>query len=572
MIKKQTHQRSAHGTAVSSARLSDTTGSRKSAFPSPVTPVYSRSTGNGIFPQGVVVNPTGKALFRGHVGASALCRCLQKLSLRVPLLTVLMVVLSPVPAQARDLVWHPSDLLSNDWNASFFGVTNWLGSLPMNGDSLFFGDAATPSFTINNDFSDIDLENIVFQSSLDFNHTITGNQIDLKAPSLGDGITNNSDGVMTINNALSLQGTGAITFKTFFGHRQLHLNGNITNNADFIKTGAGFLHLGGDNSGMNGDIFIQEGTITLGSGNALSDATTVDISSGAKLFLAGTTEDFGGLSGAGHLDLSGGADAKVGFNNATTTFSGTIFGNGSFEVSSGTLTLSGDNTYSGGTTISDAGTIQISKASNLGTGDLNFGGGGGQLSTSGNIAFNGATKLSDDVDARFDVDSGELILNGKISGSSSLTKFGEGTLSLGNNNENTGNVTILEGTLSLLTSNALADSVDVTVEFGATFALNGRSDTINSLSNGPGTVGGTVDLGNGSSSNGLTIAGGNAHFAGTIIGDGSLTKIGSGDQVLSGDNTYTGGTNINGGVLTIFGNQALGTGGLSFNGGTLDTG
>jgi len=61
----------------------------------------------------------------------------------------------------------------------------------------------------------------------------------------------------------------------------------------------------------------------------------------------------------------------------------------------------------------------------------------------------------------------------------------------------------------------------------------------------------------------------NAAFSGDIINSGSLTKTGLGTLTLSGNNTYSGGTNFNGGVLAVSSDGNLGTGPLSFDGGTL---
>ena len=58
---------------------------------------------------------------------------------------------------------------------------------------------------------------------------------------------------------------------------------------------------------------------------------------------------------------------------------------------------------------------------------------------------------------------------------------------------------------------------------------------------------------------------------GTIDGAGALTKLGAGTLVLAGSNSYSGGTNFNAGVVSISANDNLGTGPLTFNGGTLQS-
>ncbi|MBN1851720.1 MAG: autotransporter-associated beta strand repeat-containing protein [Pirellulales bacterium] len=126
----------------------------------------------------------------------------------------------------------------------------------------------------------------------------------------------------------------------------------------------------------------------------------------------------------------------------------------------------------------------------------------------------------------------------------SLTKKGNGTLVLGATNTYTGATVINAGMLQLNGTGQLPDSSDTTVARGATFDLNGVSDTVHGLSGS-----GSVTLGTAT----LSVAGSDPKttFSGTISGPGGLTKIGSGTQVLSGANVYSGGTSVTSGTLQV---------------------
>jgi autotransporter-associated beta strand protein len=65
-------------------------------------------------------------------------------------------------------------------------------------------------------------------------------------------------------------------------------------------------------------------------------------------------------------------------------------------------------------------------------------------------------------------------------------------------------------------------------------------------------------------------------FGGIIAGNGNalsaVTKVGTGTWTLTGSNTYTGATSINGGILNVSSGSALGSGNVTFGGGTLQYG
>lgn len=156
-----------------------------------------------------------------------------------------------------------------------------------------------------------------------------------------------------------------------------------------------------------------------------------------------------------------------------------------------------------------------------------------------------------------ETDAGKTLnTNQHIDGPGSLTKTGEGTLILNNSgnsyyggtNINQGKV-VINDLLSLgadVLGNNLSFGTDTT---GGTLELGGLTDVYLSdqrqvTLNGQG---GTIDTNNQQ----LTIAG-------TISGDGSLTKDGTGTLVLNGSNTYTGDTYANQGTIAINSNKSLG--------------
>ena len=160
----------------------------------------------------------------------------------------------------------------------------------------------------------------------------------------------------------------------------------------------------------------------------------------------------------------------------------------------GTLVLSGDNTYTGDTIIR-AGTLQL-------------GNGGTSGSIVGDVVDNGTFAVNR---------SDTFTFNGAISGSGAFAQIGTGTTVLTGANTYTGGTTISTGTLQLGNGGTSGSIVGRVVDNG-TFAVN-RSDTFT--------------------------------FNGAISGSGAFAQIGTGTTVLTGANTYTGSTIVNGGTLVV---------------------
>jgi autotransporter-associated beta strand protein len=229
----------------------------------------------------------------------------------------------------------------------------------------------------------------------------------------------------------------------------------------------------------------------------------------------------------------------------TATQSGVISeSGGSFgfeKIGLGTLVLTGANTYSGTTTVSDNGVLQV--GNNGATGSLG----------TGAVVINNST-LS------FNLSSAYTAANA-ISGSGTLNQGGSGTLTLTTANS-FGGVTQVQGgsTLALSSAGSVANSAVIETEGTFDISALASGTSIKSLDG----FSGQVTLGN----NTLTITNGFfGNYSGTITGAGGLTILGGSEQLTSAE-SYTGATVIMGGAKLIISN----TGSLATSSGVVDNG
>ena len=253
----------------------------------------------------------------------------------------------------------------------------------------------------------------------------------------------------------------------------------------------------------------------------------------ANLSLTGTT--VGSIKGNGRLFL-GSKNLEVGGNNLSTVFSGVISdgessdlpgdfpplsqrrdGGSLTKVGTGTLTLTGENTYPGGTTVT-AGTLQL-------------GDGGTTGNITGNVANNAILAFNRSDSFTFGGAKGPVSV---ISGTGSVQQIGIGTTVLIANNTYTGGTIINAGTLQL-GNGGTTGSITGNVTDNGILAFN-RTDSFT--------------------------------FDGVISGTGSVQQNGTGTTVLAGTNTYSGGTTIAAGTILTQNASALGTGPLAFGNGT----
>lgn len=394
-------------------------------------------------------------------------------------------------------------------------------------------------------------------------------------------VTKLGTGNVTLSGTNSYSGGTTVTAGTLTG-TTASIQGNITNNAAIVfdqntdgtyagitlgsgtltKAGTGIVTLSGTNF-FAGTLNLNAGTISISADNNLGSTSSIlNFNGGTLLSTAASLT----LSASRSFTLSSGGGTLQTNSSNNLNYSGIISGTGPLtKAGTGTVTLGGANTYSGGTTIT-AGTLAVSADNNLGTSSITLNGGILQITTSfssskniiltstgGNISTNSGTTLT---------------MNGVISGSGLLLKRDSGTLVLNGTNTNTGGILVSAGILSISTDSALGATpgsaennlyfTGGTLQITATTTINAnRGMLLNSNAN-------------------IQVTTGTTTYNGIMTGISGLTKTGSGTLALGGTNTYTGITTISAGNLSIDADSRLGTApssttatSITFGGGTL---
>ncbi len=482
-----------------------------------------------------------------------------------------------------------STILANDAGNAGFNKTSG-GTLTLSGINTFSGDvtliggtligAATTAFGAGNN-----ARTITVSSGATLNFSAVGGMY----------------GAHTATAVPSLVIAGTLTNGGVGDYMNNPLN-NLTLNGAAMTSTVGSLN-GWGAWNINGDI-TSTGTSSISSGGA--DQQVLLKSSGSAPYNTNVTVGDGTLTVS--APLLDGRNAASPFAAHATRLT---------KLGAGTLTLTGANTYSGGTTVS-AGTLQ------LGDGTTN-GSVAGNITDNATLVFNVGTATSP-------------TYSGAIGGNGVATKTGNGTLTLTGDSTFSGGTTVNNGTLQLggadnnasrvgpglLTVNAggrvvvtatnplgwdtTANTPAVAINGGTfdfatfhgsfrTLTMNGgtltrtsgfwyfnQTGSISATGGLPTISGGIMDLRPAGGTSmpidvaagvTLTISAVLANNTGGVFGAAGFEKTGNGTLTLAAPNTYAGGTTVSGGTLLVNGSHgaalpyAVNSGGTLGGGGTI---
>ena len=288
------------------------------------------------------------------------------------------------------------------------GVNTYIGGTTLSGGSLIIGsNQALGTGTVS---------------------AATGTRIDSAATS-------------TLSNTFNLAGT-----VNFGGTSSLTLSGLVQGSGALLnKDGSGTLVLTRSNT-YSGGTTLTAGTLAIGSNQALGSGS-VAAANGTRINSAATSILNNSILMTGTVNFGG---------NSTLTLNGTLQGASAVlnKDDSGTLVLTGANTYGGGTTLS-AGTLTLGSNSAIGSGNLTVTG-ASTLTSNQFVTFLKDVALNSTLTVG---GNNDLRLLGNITGSSSnkLIKTGNGNLILGGNNSFSGGIELNAGSVTMLNSGVLGN-------------------------------------------------------------------------------------------------------------------
>jgi autotransporter-associated beta strand protein len=348
-------------------------------------------------------------------------------------------------------------------------------------------------------------------------------------------LTKDGSGTLTLSAANTYTGLTTVLSGTLVLDMSGSTIGTVIADTAPITINGGTLQLN-DLTESVGAVILTSGSITVGTtGNALWGASyTLNPTSGTSHAIDAVL--------AGQIRLT-----SQGSSGTVVTLTGTNTYTGGTYITSGTLSIGGTT----GNVLPDTGAVVFSNTAGA---ILNI---NGKTETIGKISGGGASGGNITLGT-----SGALTVNqigftnysGVISGDGSFTKSGYGTLMLSRASTYTGTTYLSDGDLIINTNNALPNTPLTFTGASNIYIFNSNlAQSIGTLT-ANGITGAKIDLsGNGSVLTITQASGADTVYSGTIVNLGSVVKNGSGTLTLEGTNTYTGGTTINAGVLKIGG-------------------
>jgi fibronectin-binding autotransporter adhesin len=351
-----------------------------------------------------------------------------------------------------------------------------------------------------------------------------------------------SGSLLSVNSQL----TGGTLTKSSAGTLQLS---SASLGTDLAAT-AGSLYLSNSSASLSGSLGVSGGTVALGGSLTLSSGKQV------------TSTSSGSITG-GTLNLNTNGNALNVSSGSTLALSSVVSGGDLTKSGSGTLTLSGVNTFTSGTLA--AGVLSIGNASALGSGSLTINGGSLDFASAGltvsNVSvwaadfgfvgtYNGTLSAGSaylTANRTLNVAAGSLTVGGTITDGVSafnLTKSGAGTLVLSGSLSNGGTTFVTAGKLNV--TGYFGDTNDLTLSSGAAVNVT-NANTLGDIANNGGSLNFLATSG---SSTMASITGGSGvtNFSG--VGAASVGTVNSGTVLIAGSAYLTA---INDGSITLSG-------------------
>jgi len=412
-------------------------------------------------------------------------------------------------------------------------------------------------------------------------------------------IAGNSDtvGVVSLKNGGSITGTGG----TLTGASYAVESGSVSATLGgagiaLTKSTAGTVTLSGTST-YTGTTTLSAGILNLGvaesvgvsgplGNSAAVNPGSIVFGGGTLQYSAANTHDY-----SGRFSTAASQSYNINTNGQSVTWAANLTSSGGILSNSGagTLTLTGNNTFSGGMFVGGGGKVIAGHNNALGTATVTIDNNGSALELADGITLNNAISINNQANAKsiqivsgtsaitgnitinettygnaeINAFGGILTLSGIISGNA-FEKNGAGTVILTGANTYTGGTLITGGILNFANKAAKSATGTVTAGAGGSVGLGVKAadaayysaTDVGDLFNTNTLTGFSLNAASGVAID-TTNAGADFDQTVALTAGRALTKLGTGTLILSGTNTYTGNTTVSAGTLALADNAQL---------------